>query len=410
MRTLPARRGALRLAAPAALLCALALVASHLSFDLTSQHPSTHTLLALGPPAGMDGAAASPAQPPFLARRTKYTRVISLNVFFVDFHRDEDTDKALAALAAASPKPLSRERYLNRYFLPLINNIINWKWLLPDWNVRVYISAGHPFIPQLRRLGAEVVEKPLEERRWSAATAWRFLVEDDEGIEYWGVRESESPPTYQDAAALLHWIGTGLPLHVLAMAGQHTTWNAGHWGSRRGFLTRATNSSMAAAVDAFAAYVDATRAGYRYGSKYGDDQYFMATLWGPANMRANGIVYRDHDCVPPVNHSWCAYARCGGFPAYPGKPDGFHASMNTVAPHELILCHHREAPYCRRHNFGARVAAWRGLYELCTGRDFMSDALLDAVDLPRLGFTACPYTGVAAADVWAATGAKAQWQ
>lgn len=375
-------------------------------------------LLATSTPSALPGGgvalavvsrAPPPRSPPTAAATPK--RVISLNVFFVSYHRDSTPAEIAAALAAdAAGGGGDTGRYLNRYFLPLVNVIVNWRWLLPDWTVRVYISQGHPFVGQLRALGAEVVEMPFDPVRWSAATAWRFLVEDDAGVDAWASRESEAPPTFQDAAPLLHWLRSDLPLHNLAMVPQCLSWHAGTWGARRGFITAAINSTVAAALASMAERWRA-KGSRPFGTRYGDDQAFMAeALWKQVRAHANGINYRAPAIAP--NHSFCTYKHCVPFPAYPDGPGdypAFRASMNKLSPNTLVLCHHAAAPHCRRHSWPEGTQAWRGLFELCTGQDFFTGAPLQPAQRAQLGFVGCPYDGVAAADAWAASGAVAAW-
>lgn len=320
-------------------------------------------------------------------------RVISLNVFYFPFSRDSGNISKTVMdyhnLDLEEPT-----QYLNKYFTPLVNVILNWKWLLPDWTVRIYISRGHPYIQNLRNLGAEVVEKDFDPARWSAATAWRFTAEDDEGVEYWASRESESPPTFQDAAILMHWTEhTNFTLHAAHMAGAHQTLNSGLFGGVRGYLSTVLNGSIAQALQRFQEKVDST--GRNFGSKYGDDQFFLAEIWPLTKMSEQGIAYET------FNRTWCNFKICVPFPAYPGNPEeGFRASMNNIRPDEAILCHHPDKPYCRRHRIeGEHV--WRRLYELCTEKDFFTGL---PVQGQMLGFDQCPYKTVTAADTWKDSG------
>jgi hypothetical protein len=315
--------------------------------------------------------------------------VISLNVFYFPFSRDNGniTKTVLDYHNLDLQEPT---QYLNKYFTPLVNVILNWRWLLPDWTVRVYISRGHPYIQNLRTLGADVVEKDFDPARWSGATAWRFMVEDDAAVDYWASRESESPPTFQDAAILKHWREhTNYALHAVHLAGAHQTWNSGLFGGVRGYLSTVLNGSVAQALQRFQEKVDST--GRNFGSRYGDDQLFLGEIFPLIKTSEQGIAYET------FNRTYCNFRRCVPFPAYPGHPEeGFRASMNHVREDEAILCHHRVKPHCRLHRFEGEHA-WRGIYELCTEKDFFTGL---SVKGQKLGFHECPYKTVTAADTW----------
>ena len=60
--------------------------------------------------------------------KEKKRRVISLNVFYFPFSRDNEniTKTALDYHNLDLQEPT---QYLNKYFTPLVNVILNWKWL-----------------------------------------------------------------------------------------------------------------------------------------------------------------------------------------------------------------------------------------------------------------------------------------
>jgi hypothetical protein len=348
---------------------AILLLALHIFFPLEGTQKSTWS--------------AAPHQ----TSRSLPKRVISINTFYFPFNRDElNMTRVEQESSAADQFP---EDYLNKYFTPLVNVILNWQWLLPEWRVLIYISKGHPYVRQLRRLGAEVREEEFQPTRWSAATAWRFLAEDDPTLELWASRESESPPTFQDAMVLKHWSEcTDYPLHAIHVAGAHVTWNSGLFGARRGFLSNVLSSSMAGALKHFSDKIDGSE-GRLFGSRYGDDQAFLGEVWKVATTKDNGIAYESH-AVKALNRTFCHFKECVEIPgdlAIEEQELGFRVSMNHVGDDELVLCHHEKAPFCRRHRFKG-VRAWKGLYELCTGEDFFTG-------LPSTGsqleLDKCPY-------------------
>jgi len=119
----------------------------------------------------------------------------------------------------------------------------------------------------------------------------------------------------------------------------------------------------------------------------------MKTLWKPLNMHANGVAYVAEHLR--ANRTVCHLKTCEAWPPYPGSPDGFEASLNSVNVDQLILCHFREAPYCRKVSYKNNRNTWRDFFELCVGHDFYSGKRLASDDLAvqrsRLKMDECPY-------------------
>jgi hypothetical protein len=343
--------------------------------------------------AAAAGGLGDPTAVTFLGTPASSARPhrVAVSLFWLPYRRDATAEEKAEALRSGTQPPGG----ITKYSFPLVNVILNWMWLLPDWGVRVYVPHGHPMARQLRALGAEVVEKSFDPARWCEAMTWRFLLEDDPAIDYWASREAESPPTYQDAAALRAWQRSGLHVHALYVRPAHVMWNGGLWGARRGFISGRIQSSMADAISVYRQVHDTPEA--LFGSRYGDDQIFMnKALWKALDGKHNGIAYAHGHLLE--NRTACSFSSCVPWPPYPGSPDGFMASVNAISVKELLLCHHREPPYCRRHRYKNAERAWRDLYELCVGTDFDTGALIPDAQRPRLGMAACPYAGVTPLD------------
>ena len=378
---------------------------------VTSQSPSASPD---GEPIHKPVASTQPSSEMPFFNVLRRRRIISINVFYMrttpnslNLHAMPNLTTMLSE-AASDASSSDKTIYFNDYFRPLINVILNWQYLLPDWTVRVYINKGHPFVAQLRRVHAEVIEmEGFSPALWSAATAWRFLVEDDTSVDAWASRESESAPTYQDAALIVHWMRTGLPIHNIALHRGHQTINAGTWGARGGYLTRILNTTMADAIQAYAASQNAK--GRPFGSNYGDDQNFQSHVIFRAlrhsptksNRLVDGVFY----IAPSIPQKDCFYMYCLPFPQYPDEAPFpiLRASMNRNARGGLILCHYTEAPHCRKHTT-LPVDADLRLYALCTGSDFYSGKRVRGSEVQLLGFTTCPYANVTSAPIWHANG------
>jgi len=352
--------------------------------------------------ASLDGAAAPEYASENLASTTaaaggtaparRHKRVIAMGVFVVGFHRDSTEEEIERALATGP------STYITKYSYPTFNVILNYRFLLPDWTVRVYVPRGFPLAQKYRNCGAEVVEMDFDPRRWIIGMMWRFLPEDDPEVEFWASRESDSPPTYQDSAALQHWVKSEYPIHAILMR-HHISWTGGAFGFRGGYLTQQINTSVAESIVTYGAYLNRTgSATSPFGSKYNHDQHLMAS-WqkGSAVYKGAAGVRLGRDAIgyvqlPENLNRTCHLAKCIEFPEYPGKPENFRPADNKIDSQTVILCHYREPPYCRRQIFGG-MSAWRQLYELCTGRDFKTDK---AITGTRLGnMTECPYKGLA---------------
>lgn len=308
-----------------------------------------------------------------------------MSLFYYPFSRDI-TNVTYAAEEIANQKDNDQ---LNRYFTPLVNVILNWRWLLPDWTVRIYVSAGHPYVRQLRKLGANVVEKDFDPQKWCFAMTWRFLAEDDDRFKYWVSRESESPPTLQDAVILRHWSAhTTYDLHAIHVEGSHQTVNGGLFGAKRGYISKHLNVSMEAALQQFSHRMNTERS---FGSQYNDDQVFLGAIWRQIGGYSHGIAY-ESDRIRQLNRTFCNFRTCREYPSYPGvHNDTFRPSMNTIREDELILCHYQTEPFCRRTKYeGSR--AWQILYELCTGEDFYTGKHVVRDGANQSGLVKCPYS------------------
>jgi len=84
---------------------------------------------------------------------------------------------------------------------------------LPDWTLRVYITADRALseltvplriIDKLRLLGAEIATVPNIDGM--AARNWRLLVANDQDIDYFLVRDADTRLSEREAAAVRDWL------------------------------------------------------------------------------------------------------------------------------------------------------------------------------------------------------------
>jgi len=80
----------------------------------------------------------------------------------------------------------------------------------PGWVLRFYADASVPgeILARLKELGCELVE--MDKYKGEAAGMfWRFLVADDESVDRWIVRDSDSRLNARDRFAVEEWITSG---------------------------------------------------------------------------------------------------------------------------------------------------------------------------------------------------------
>ena len=123
-----------------------------------------------------------------------------------------------------------------RYLQGAENNSIVARYVFPAWISRFYVDESVPekFLRKLSRNGAQVViirDMPAER----FGTQWRFLVEDDPGVDFYLCRDVDSVMTAKEAAAVGDWLQSDRAFHVMRDNYAHTELVlAGMWGARRG--------------------------------------------------------------------------------------------------------------------------------------------------------------------------------
>jgi hypothetical protein len=128
----------------------------------------------------------------------------------------------------------------SRYLTGAVNNACVARYLYPGWTARFYTdaSAPEPVRDTLKRNGAQVVmmtELPAAQY----GLFWRFLVEDDEGVDFFLVRDADSVLNIKERSAVAGWLRSGKAFHVMRDNPQHTDLMlAGMWGAHRGNIGR----------------------------------------------------------------------------------------------------------------------------------------------------------------------------
>ena len=146
--------------------------------------------------------------------------------------------------------------------------------IYPSWKCRFYCdqSVPQPIRQELRRLGADVrmIEDPgLSDFK----TIWRFLVADDESIDRFICRDTDSRLNIQEAVAVEDWIKSGLPFHVMRDHVYHMeVMLAGLWGGVTGVLPNVRKLAN-------------TALGYRR-NRWNDQELLRDVVWPMVRNRA----------------------------------------------------------------------------------------------------------------------------
>ncbi|MGE3645499.1 MAG: hypothetical protein AB7F96_16745 [Beijerinckiaceae bacterium] len=123
-----------------------------------------------------------------------------------------------------------------RYQAGAVNNAIVARYVYPSWISRFYVDGSVPEKTKaaLRANGAQVLEvEGLPAAQYG--TMWRFLIEDDETVDFYLVRDCDSVVTAKEALAVGEWVQSQNAFHVMRDFPTHAEMIlAGMWGARRG--------------------------------------------------------------------------------------------------------------------------------------------------------------------------------
>lgn len=126
-----------------------------------------------------------------------------------------------------------------RYLKGAENNSIAARYVYPNWISRFYVDETVPLSTRniLQANGAQVIvmkDMPAEK----FGTQWRFLVEDDPGVDFYLVRDADSVVTSKEAFAVAEWLESDKAFHIMRDHFAHTELVlAGMWGARRGNIS-----------------------------------------------------------------------------------------------------------------------------------------------------------------------------
>lgn len=172
--------------------------------------------------------------------------------------------------------------------------------IYPSWRCRFYCDATVPtqICDELRRLGSEIV-LVNDTASQDLKTIWRFLAADDQNIDRFICRDTDSRLNVQEAIAVEDWIKSGQPFHVMRDHIYHMeVMLAGLWGGMAGVLPNVRELSS-------------TALSYRR-NRWNDQEFLRDVVWP---------MIRDKACIHDS-----VYNFRGGrdFPPYCRLPDKIH--------------------------------------------------------------------------------------
>lgn len=146
--------------------------------------------------------------------------------------------------------------------------------IYPSWQCRFYCDQSVPqsIRQELKRLGSDVWM--MEDSGLSDfKTIWRFLVADDENVDRFICRDTDSRLNIQEAVAVEDWIKSGQPFHVMRDHVYHMeVMLAGLWGGVTGGLPNVRELAN-------------TALGYRR-NRWNDQELLRDVVWPMIRERA----------------------------------------------------------------------------------------------------------------------------
>lgn len=165
-----------------------------------------------------------------------------------------------------------------RYLEGALRNAIIARHSYPGWRVRFYVDDTVPeaTLKQLIDEGAQVF------RVTGQSTAhhglfWRFMIEDDETVDIYVVRDADSIISIKERVAVGQWLESGLPFHIMRDHPVHSELMlAGMWGAHRGNIGSMTKR--------IAAFVHARRG--TLNDRAADQKFLREIVWPITRGRA----------------------------------------------------------------------------------------------------------------------------
>lgn len=120
-----------------------------------------------------------------------------------------------------------------KYTTGLINNVLLAEYFYPGWNIYIYFNNTVP-TKILNELSSNKLVKLFDMSNSNIpGMFWRFLVHDEENVELFIVRDSDSRLSLRESIAVHNWISSNKKLHIMRDHPHHTfKILGGMWGMR----------------------------------------------------------------------------------------------------------------------------------------------------------------------------------
>ena len=143
-----------------------------------------------------------------------------------------------------------------RYTWGAIRNAQLTPVLFPGWTLRIYVPTVERansklavpvrVIACLKRLGAQIVYVKSSKIGVIPPRWWRYLVADDDSVNYFIIRDADSRLSERDAVAVNDWIESSSAVHCIRDKQSHVTQNVvdGLWGGKPEQIRKMVDTSM----------------------------------------------------------------------------------------------------------------------------------------------------------------------
>lgn len=224
-----------------------------------------------------------------------------------------------------------------KYVRGILQNIALIQAVLPDWDIWVYVSnsLNASMVAPLHDFSrVRVIHKPFDPARWTEATMWRFLPEDDPDVDVFMSRDTDARVWSRDVHTIKSFLASDSSVLTIHDHFKHELpMLAGMWGARRGHITMATGKSMEALLKDYCGRSDVDLA------RKGTDQFFLRDVVWP-QVKALTLSYRN-----PRNtvEEYCnGAAQCLVMPpawdSVISPSPHFDFVGRTASPHETYIC------------------------------------------------------------------------
>ena len=173
-------------------------------------------------------------------------------------YMDSEKERAYIQKIHALPPVPSDKKYVisygiygdnPKYITGAIRNVELAPTYFPGWEIRFYYDDTVPSdaIQKLKDLGANLIFRPDDFKDGgSVGMIWRFLVADDESVDRFLCRDSDSRLNARDRFAVEEWIQSDKAVHMVRDHPNHPyAMNGGSWGGTKGCLKGETMSALA---------------------------------------------------------------------------------------------------------------------------------------------------------------------